>query len=117
MFLGMQDFDFCPNLIKFYPNFTYFTQILPNLPKFYPNLPKFYPNCPNFAQIGLNFAQILLKHLLEDSCIPRSNATDFTASIIECNRDGTSIFLSIKEQVRFNAFFRRHLFYNQMNNM
>jgi len=30
----MQDFDFCPNLIKFYPN---------------------------FAEIGLNFAQIYLK--------------------------------------------------------
>jgi len=24
MFLGMQDFDFCPNLIKLYPNFTQF---------------------------------------------------------------------------------------------
>jgi len=37
MFLGMQDFDFCPNLIKFYP--------------FYPNL----------TRIGLNLAQICLK--------------------------------------------------------
>jgi len=33
MFLGMQDFDFCPNVIKFYP-------IDPNLIKFCPNLPK-----------------------------------------------------------------------------
>jgi len=47
MFLGMQDFDFCPNLIKFYPNFTKFTQILPNLPKFAQILPK-------FCKIGLN---------------------------------------------------------------
>jgi len=40
MLLEMQDFDFFPNLIKFYP--------------IYPNLPKFYPN----------FAQICLKNLL-----------------------------------------------------
>jgi len=33
MFLGMQAFDFCPNLIKFY-------SIYPNLLKFYPNLHK-----------------------------------------------------------------------------
>jgi len=44
MFLEMQGFDFCPNLIKFYP-------IYPNLPKIYPYL----------AQIGLNFAQICLR--------------------------------------------------------
>jgi len=31
MFLRMQDFDFCPNLIKFYPNF----------PKIYPDLAQF----------------------------------------------------------------------------
>jgi len=30
MFLGMQDFDFCPNLIKFYQIYS----IFPNLPKF-----------------------------------------------------------------------------------
>jgi len=27
MFLGIQDFDFCPNLIKFSPNLPNFTQI------------------------------------------------------------------------------------------
>jgi len=32
MFLGMQDFDFCPNLIKFYPNFTKFTHCIPSVP-------------------------------------------------------------------------------------
>jgi len=31
MFLEMQDFDFCPSLIEFYPNFI---RILPNLSKF-----------------------------------------------------------------------------------
>jgi len=43
MFLEMLDFDFCPNLIKFNPNFTNFfskfTRILPN-----PTWPKFCPN-------------------------------------------------------------------------
>jgi len=45
-FLGMQDFDFCPNRIKLYlihPNFTQFIQILPiysHLPTLYPNLLK-----------------------------------------------------------------------------
>jgi len=42
--LGMQNFDFCPNLIKLYSNFSKFTQILPKL--FYRNLPKFYPRFP-----------------------------------------------------------------------
>jgi len=46
--LGIQDFDFCPNLIKFYPNFTKFTQIIL---KFYQN----YPNL-NLTQILPNFA-------------------------------------------------------------
>jgi len=42
----MQDFDFYPKLIKFYPNFTKFTQILSkSLSKIYPNLPKFYQKC------------------------------------------------------------------------
>jgi len=43
MLLEMQDFDFCPNLIKFYSSFTEFYLIYPNLPKFaqiLPNLPK-----------------------------------------------------------------------------
>jgi len=47
MFLGMQDFDFCLNLIKFfqiYPNFIQIIQI-----------------CPNFTQILPKFAQILLE--------------------------------------------------------
>jgi len=50
MILRMQDFDFCPNLIKFYSNFTQFTQtsqILPKLTQIYSNLlkfSKFYPN-------------------------------------------------------------------------
>jgi len=39
MFLEMKDLDFCPNLIKFYPNLTQFIQIYPNLPKYYTNLP------------------------------------------------------------------------------
>jgi len=34
MFLEVQDFDFCSNLIKIYPNFTKFAQIYPNWPKF-----------------------------------------------------------------------------------
>jgi len=48
---GKQDFDFCPNLIKFYSNFTKFTQILPPI---YSNLPKFFQICPN---LGKNFAK------------------------------------------------------------
>jgi len=40
MFLEMQDFVFCPNLIKFDPYFTKFTQTLSNLSKFYPYWPK-----------------------------------------------------------------------------
>jgi len=42
-FLGVQDFDICPNLIKFYQIYPKFTQVLP----IYPNLPKF---CPNLAK-------------------------------------------------------------------
>jgi len=63
MFLGMKDFDFYPNRIKFtqifpkiYSNFAQilsslskFTKILPNLPKLYPNLSKFYPNLTKLA--------------------------------------------------------------------
>jgi len=41
MFLGMRDFDFCLNQIKFYPVYLNFTQI-----------------CPNFTQIYQNFTQI-----------------------------------------------------------
>jgi len=37
MFLGMKDFDFCPNLIKFYTNLSTFYQ---NLSTFYQNLLK-----------------------------------------------------------------------------
>jgi len=62
MFLGMQDFEFCPNLI----NFAKFSQILP---KFALILPKFLPNLLKFAQIAQmlpKFAQILLKL----ACIP-----------------------------------------------
>jgi len=33
MFLELQDFEFCSNLIKFYPSFTQFIQIYPNFPK------------------------------------------------------------------------------------
>jgi len=42
MFLGMQDFDFCPNLIEFYLNFTKFYPIYPFIlyPKFAQILPK-----------------------------------------------------------------------------
>jgi len=47
MFFGMQDFDLCPNLIKFYPIFQIYPTY-PNLLKFYPNLPKFYPNLLKF---------------------------------------------------------------------
>jgi len=50
MFLEMQDFDVCSNLIKFYP--------------FYPN---FAQNLPKLAQIGLNFAHICLKNFLGDA--------------------------------------------------
>jgi len=46
MFLGIQDFDFCPYLIKFCHNFTEFTQILPDWSKFTEILPKFCPNLP-----------------------------------------------------------------------
>jgi len=42
MFWEMQNFDFCPNLIKFY-------QIYSNLTKFQPNLGKFDPNLPELA--------------------------------------------------------------------
>jgi len=51
MFLGMQDFYFYLNLIKFYPNFTKSIQIYQILLKFvqyFLNLSKFYSN---FAQI------------------------------------------------------------------
>jgi len=40
MFLGMQDFDFCSNLIKFYQIYPKFYPIYPNLPKFAHILPK-----------------------------------------------------------------------------
>jgi len=53
MFLRMQNFDFCPNLIKFY--------------QIYPNLTQFIQIYPNFAQIGVNFAQICLKKMLGDA--------------------------------------------------
>jgi len=43
MFLGMQDFDFWSNRIKFYPVY------------------------PNFTQIGLNLAQICLKKFAIDA--------------------------------------------------
>jgi len=60
MFLEMKDFDFYPNLIKFY-------QILPNLSKFYPiylifsNLPKLYPNWPKFCPNWHKFCPNLLE--------------------------------------------------------
>jgi len=44
----MQNFNFCPNLIKLYPNFTKFIQNLPKFYAIYPKLPKFYPNFTNF---------------------------------------------------------------------
>jgi len=43
MFWGMQDFDFCPNLIKFYQiysNLSKFAQILLKLAKILPKLSK-----------------------------------------------------------------------------
>jgi len=46
MFLGMQDLDFCPNLIIFYPIYSNFHKFYPNLPKVCPNWPKFCPNLP-----------------------------------------------------------------------
>jgi len=49
MFLGMQDFDFCPN-------FTKFTQILPNLSKFNQIFPKFNQNSHNsFSNLSKKF--------------------------------------------------------------
>jgi len=51
MFLGMQDFDFCPDLIKFYK---IFYQILPNLIQVLPNFTQFIKILSKFAQIGLN---------------------------------------------------------------
>jgi len=50
----MQDFDFCPNLIKVYLICLNFTKICPNFTRIYqnliqicPNWPKFCPNLPN----------------------------------------------------------------------
>jgi len=57
MFLEIQDLDFCPNLIKFYPNFTKFTKLDSNFTQFIQICPYF----TKFAQIILNFAQICLK--------------------------------------------------------
>jgi len=51
LILGMQDFDFCPKQIKFYPNLTQFIQICLNFTKI----------CPNLIQIFLNFVHIVLK--------------------------------------------------------
>jgi len=68
MFMGMHDFDFCPNLIKF-------IYILSSLPKFYPiypNLPNFTQICPNFTQNGLNFIQIYLKYLIGDAAASKN---------------------------------------------
>jgi len=53
MFLGIKDFDFCQNLIKFYPNFIQilrFTQII-----------KFFQILLKFSQILSKFAQIVSK--------------------------------------------------------
>jgi len=57
MFLWMQDFDFCINLIKFYQ---FFFKFYPNFIEIGQIMPKFYPN---FDQIGLNFAQTCQKNL------------------------------------------------------
>jgi len=46
LFVAMQDFDFCPNLIKFYPNCIQFAQICQNFTQISPNWSKF---CPKFA--------------------------------------------------------------------
>jgi len=63
----MQNFDFCPNLINYYPNFTKYIQILLNLSKFLPKLPKFAQILPKFA----------LKKLLGDvAASPAPYATD-----------------------------------------
>jgi len=48
MFLGMKDFDFCSNRIKFYIILPNLLKIYPNLLKFYINLPKFYTNLSKF---------------------------------------------------------------------
>jgi len=50
MFLEMQDFDFCPNTIKFYPFYL-------NLPKF----AQFSQILPKFAYFYLNVIEILLE--------------------------------------------------------
>jgi len=77
----MQIFEFCPNLIKFFPNFTEFYQILPNLSKF--------AQIAKFSQIGLNFAKFALKYLIEDAgrilWIPSSYAAAKSDTLPEFN--------------------------------
>jgi len=68
MILGMQDFDFCPNRIKFY--------------QIYPNFTQFLPNLTQFIQIGLNFAQIYLKKFAR-RCDHSLHLTPLEASVIK----------------------------------
>jgi len=42
----MQDFDFCPNLIKFYPNLPNLSKFTQILPKFTQTVSKYCPNLP-----------------------------------------------------------------------
>jgi len=49
MFFGMQDFDFCPNRIKFTQILTNFAQNYPNVTRILPKLSKFYLNLPIFC--------------------------------------------------------------------
>jgi len=60
MFLGMQDFDFCPNWIKF------------SLTK----LPKTYPIYQNFTQIGLNLTKKFARRCDRIPCISSSYTTN-----------------------------------------
>jgi len=46
MFLGMRDFNFCPNLIKFYPIYPNFIHISPKLAQIYA---EFYQILPKLA--------------------------------------------------------------------
>jgi len=84
MILVMQDFDFCPNLNKFNPNFIQFIQIYTNLLKSIQILTKFTQVLPKFAQIMLKFFPNLPKKFAKGccriSCIhPSFYATGLTA--------------------------------------
>jgi len=96
MILGMQDFDFCPNLVKFYPNFTEFIQILPNLSKFTQILPKFTQILPKLAYSIFcpNLPEKFAKEYGRTSCSPSSYATDYMKVW----------FLQIKVSIKWKIF-------------